>query len=53
MEKPHLIGLVSFAVLATAALAMRPPEEAKRTEASVPKSHVRLAAISTSARMDV
>ena len=53
MEKPHLIGLVSFAVLATAALAMRPPEEAKQTEVGVPKSHVRLAALSTSARKDV
>jgi beta-lactamase class C len=53
VEKPHLIGLVSFAVLATAALAMRPPEEAKQTEVGVPKSHVRLAALSTSARKDV
>jgi beta-lactamase class C len=53
VEKPHLIGLGAFALLATAALAMRSPEEPKRAEASIPKSHIRLAALSTSSRKDV
>ena len=52
MEKPHKIGLGTFALLATAALAMRGPEEPKPA-AAIPKSHIRLAALSTAARQDV
>ena len=52
MEKPHVLGLGAFALLATAALAMRAPDEPKPAP-SVPNSHVRLAALSTSARQDV
>jgi len=53
LEKPHLIGLGAFALLATAALAMRSPEPAKPAEASIPKSHVRLAALSAESRKDI
>ena len=55
MEKPHLIGLGAFALLATAALAFRAPEAPKHETASTPvaKSHMRLAALSTDSRKDV
>ena len=54
MKKPQLIGLGVFGLMATAVLAMRggdtpPPSQ----QAQIPKSHVRLAAISTAARKDV
>ena len=54
MKKPHLIGLGVFGLMATAVLAMRggdtpPPSQ----QHQVPKSHVRLAAVSTAARKDV
>ena len=52
MEKSHLFGLGAFAVLATAAFAMRGPDEAKPAP-TVPNSHIRLAALSTAARQDV
>jgi beta-lactamase class C len=55
LEKQHAIGLCAFALLATTAFAMRSPEPAK-TEAAgstIPKSHIRLAALSTAARKDV
>ena len=52
MEKPHIIGLGAFALLAASVLAMRGPEPQK-TEPVVPKSHIRLAALSTDARKDV
>jgi beta-lactamase class C len=53
VEKPHLIGLGAFALLAAGALAMRSPEPPKHAEAGIPKSHVRLAALSTEDRKDV
>ena len=53
MEKPHLIGLCAFALLATAALALRSPEPAKQAQAAIPKSHIHLASLSTSSRKDV
>ena len=43
----------AFALLATAALAMRSPEMPKHAEPSIPKSHIRLASLSTEARKDV
>jgi beta-lactamase class C len=46
------MGLGAFAVLATAAFAMRAPDEAKPAP-TVPNSHIRLAALSTAARQDV
>jgi beta-lactamase class C len=52
LEKSHVLGLGAFAVLATAALAMRAPDEPKLAPA-VPNSHIRLAALSTAARQDV
>ena len=52
MEKPHILGLGAFALLATAAFAVRGPEPQKPAQA-VPKSHIRLAALSTDARQDV
>ena len=52
MEKPHILGLVAFALLATGALAMRGPEP-QQPSPIVPKSHIRLAALSTDARKDV
>ena len=52
MEKSHVLGLGAFALLATAALAMRAPDEAKPAP-TVPNSHIRLAALSTAARQDV
>ena len=52
MEKSHLFGLGAFAVLATAAFAMRGPDGAKPAP-TVPNSHIRLAALSTAARQDV
>jgi len=52
LEKSHLFGLGAFAVLATAAFAMRGPDEAKPAP-TVPNSHIRLAALSTAARQDV
>ena len=52
MEKSHLIGLAAFAVLASAAFAVRAPEPQKHA-ARIPNSHVRLAALSTAAREDV
>ena len=53
VEKPHLIGLGAFALLAAGALAMRSPEPPTHAEAGIPKSHVRLAALSTEDRKDV
>ena len=55
MEKQHAIGLCAFALLATTAFAMRSPEPAKTETAAstIPKSHIRLAALSTAARKDV
>jgi beta-lactamase class C len=54
VEKPHLVGLGGFALLATAALAFRAPEQPKQAAAgSIPKSHIRLASISKDARKDV
>jgi beta-lactamase class C len=55
VEKPHLIGLGAFALLAPAALALRAPEPAKQAAAgaTIPNSHIRLAALSTDARKDV
>jgi beta-lactamase class C len=55
VEKPHLIGLGAFALLATAALAFRAPEPSKHEAAATPiaKSHMRLAALSTESRKDV
>jgi beta-lactamase class C len=52
LEKSHVLGLGAFAVLATAAFAMRAPDEAKPAP-TVPNSHIRLAALSTAARQDV
>ncbi|NUS99650.1 MAG: beta-lactamase family protein [Sphingomonas sp.] len=52
MEKPHILGLGAFALLAAGVLAMRGPE-AKQPEPTIPKSHIRLAALSTEAREDV
>jgi beta-lactamase class C len=52
LEKSHVLGLGAFALLATAALAMRAPEEQKPAP-TVPNSHIRLAALSTAARQDV
>jgi beta-lactamase class C len=52
LEKSHLVGLGAFALLATAALAFRAPE-AQKPAPTIPKSHVRLAALSTAAREDV
>ena len=51
MEKSHVLGLGAFAVLATAAFAMRPEEQ--KPAPNVPNSHIRLAALSTAARQDV
>lgn len=53
MEKPHVLGLGAFALLATAALAMRAPEPERPPASAVPNSHIRLAALSTAARKDV
>ena len=53
MEKPHILGLGAFALLAASVLAMRSPEPQKPSEPTIPKSHVRLASLSTSAREDV
>ena len=55
MEKPHILGLCAFALLATTAFAMRSPEPAKvePTASKIPGSHIRLAALSTAARKDV
>ena len=53
MEKPHLIGLCAFALLTTAALALRSPEPLKQAQAAIPKSHIHLASLSTSSRKDV
>ena len=52
MEKPHILGLGAFALLAASVLAMRGPEP-KQPAPSIPKSHIRLAALSTDAREDV
>jgi beta-lactamase class C len=52
VEKSHVLGLGAFVLLATAALAMRAPDEPKPTP-TVPNSHIRLAALSTTARQDV
>jgi beta-lactamase class C len=53
LEKPHILGLGAFALLAASILAMRGPEPQKPSEPTIPKSHVRLASLSTSAREDV
>ncbi|HEY1142504.1 MAG TPA: serine hydrolase domain-containing protein [Sphingomicrobium sp.] len=55
MEKPHLIGLGVFALLATAAFAIRTPDAPKHQAAVTPyaKSHMRLAALSTESRKDI
>lgn len=55
MEKPHLIGLGAFALLATAALAFRAPEQSTQAASgtTVPKSHIRLASLSKAARKDI
>ena len=53
MEKPHIVGLGAFALLATAAFAMRGPQDHKPAAHTIPNSHVRLAALSTDARKDV
>ncbi|WP_395622472.1 serine hydrolase domain-containing protein [Sphingomonas daechungensis] len=53
MEKPHILGLGAFALLATAAFAMRSPEDPEPAGHTIPKSHVRLASLSTDARKDV
>jgi beta-lactamase class C len=52
LEKPHILGLGAFALLAASVLAMRGPEP-KKPEPTIPKSHIRLAALSTDAREDV
>ena len=52
MEKPHILGLGAFALLAASVLAMRGPEP-KQPTPTIPKSHIRLAALSTAAREDV
>ena len=52
MEKPHILGLGAFALLATAILAMRGPEP-QPPAPTIPKSHIRLAALSTEARKDI
>jgi beta-lactamase class C len=52
LEKPHIVGLGAFALLATAAFAMRGPQERPVAQA-IPNSHVRLASLSTDARKDV
>jgi beta-lactamase class C len=53
VQKPHLIGLGVFGLMATAVLAMRAGDAPPEAKQQVPKSHVRLAAISTAARKDV
>jgi len=54
LEKPHLIGLGAFVLLATAALATHSPEPKRAAAANtIPNSHVRLASLSTEARKDV
>ena len=53
MEKPHLVGLGAFVLLATAALAVHSPEPMKSDARTIPNSNIRLAAISTEARKDV
>ena len=54
MEKRHILGLGAFALLAASALAMRGPDPTQqRSKPTIPASHVRLAALSTSARQDV
>jgi len=53
VEKPHIVGLGAFALLATAAFAMRGPQDHKPAAHTIPNSHVRLAALSTDARKDV
>jgi beta-lactamase class C len=52
LEKPHILGLGAFALLAASVLAMRGPEP-KQPAPTIPKSHVRLAALSTAAREDI
>ena len=52
MEKPHILGLGAFALLAASVLAMRGPEP-KQPATTIPKSHIRLAALSTDAREDI
>jgi beta-lactamase class C len=52
LEKPHILGLGAFALLATAMLAMRGPEP-QPPAPTIPKSHIRLAALSTEARKDI
>jgi beta-lactamase class C len=52
LEKPHILGLGAFALLAATVLAMRGPEP-KQPAPTIPKSHIRLAALSTDAREDV
>jgi len=52
LEKPHILGLGAFALLAASVLAMRGPEP-KQPAPTIPKSHIRLAALSTAAREDV
>lgn len=52
MEKSHVLGLGAFALLATAAFALRSPE-VQKPASTVPNSHIRLAALSTAARQDV
>jgi beta-lactamase class C len=52
LEKPHILGLGAFALLATAILAMRGPEP-QPPAPTIPKSHIRLAALSTEARKDI
>jgi beta-lactamase class C len=53
LEKPHIFGLGAFALLAGAALALRTPAPEQKPAATIPNSHVRLAALSTAARKDV
>ena len=52
MEKPHILGLGAFALLATAILAMRGPEP-QPPAPTITKSRIRQAALSTEARKDI
>jgi beta-lactamase class C len=52
LEKPHILGLGAFALVAASALAMRGPDS-EPPQPLMPKSHIRLAALSTEARQNV
>ena len=53
MEKSHLIGLGSFALVTAAAFAMQPGDGPKAAKPPTAQAHLKLATITTSARQNV